>query len=188
MATYTDLHIPRPTTIASWTPEFHNKVYYDRPTLSYLFPNQFCQRCIPLLRSNKIPRRARCNGFRSVPIPNILRQLNPLEAQLVSPYIPFFNIVRDTRVTQFKMHGAIIAIPLDPQRTFISQLPRVQTTSHLFEIQIIKESTTQRDRKPFIRGSVFLPKLLEALQLLLQSTLLSTFFTAYLDTTNWFVF
>ena len=169
MSTYTDLYIVSPTRISSWTQEFRNQIYYDRPILSPLFPEQFCQRCIISLRSNRIPRRARCNGFRSVSVPPIVRQLNPIEAQLVSPYIPFFNIVRDDRITQFKMHGAIVAIPLDPQRTFLSQLPRVQVTSHLFQIQIIQESTTQQTRQPFLRASIYIPRLLLALEHLLRS-------------------
>lgn len=75
------------------------------------------------MKSGKIPPCSVGNGFRFPDIPPELKNLTKLEERLIAPRIPFMQIKEMPRGGQLAMHGNVVNVPADVNKT-VKVLPR----------------------------------------------------------------
>ena len=134
----------------------------------YIFPKRFCQRCIVSLRQFRVPKISKANGFRSVDVPQHMKELNTLEAACISCMIPCFTLSRRAGVSQPKTIGPAVYIPLDPTTTLETNLPQRPQDWHWVELQFVEYGRGAR-KDPTIRGYIDIQKVLLALTTILES-------------------
>lgn len=82
-----------------------------------------CMQCKKYLKDDKVPPCSVGNGLKFPCIPKELQGLTKLEERLISPRIPFMQIKELPRGGQIAMHGNLINVPADVDKT-VKLLPR----------------------------------------------------------------
>ena len=73
--------------------------------------------CKKYLKDGKVPPCSIGNGFSFPSLPKELQGLTKLDERLISPRIPFMQIKELTRGGQITMHGNLINVPADVNKT-----------------------------------------------------------------------
>ncbi|CAD7078337.1 unnamed protein product [Hermetia illucens] len=112
----------------------------------------FCRTCIKSILVNEIPKLARVNGLIFPPIPQVLKELTPLEERLVSPRHIFLKIVRKGSGLgyQYALAGNVINVPVEVD-TMVSVLPRSSSDHHVISVELKRKMCYQHGRKEIIR-------------------------------------
>lgn len=106
-----------------------------------------CNQCKKYLKSGKIPPCSVGNGFRFPDIPPELKNLTKLEERLIAPRIPFMQIKEMPRGGQLAMHGNVVNVPADVNKT-VKVLPRNMDASETIPLKL-KRSVSFRNHIAF---------------------------------------
>ena len=93
-----------------------------------------CRSCYESVRSGSIPRFALCNGMGFPERPPEL-DLTELEERLISPRIPFMQIVEKPRGGQRSLKGNVVNVPTDVDTT-VKCLPRTLNDSQTIQVKL----------------------------------------------------
>ena len=96
-----------------------------------------CKNCTVYITQGKIPKIALCHGLEFPIFPPQLCGLSTIEQRLVSHRHEFMNIRSLVRERQQGLHGMVVNIPIDTERT-VSQLPRNCTHSQTIQLQLFR--------------------------------------------------
>ena len=94
-----------------------------------------CSQCIKYFKDGKIPPCSVGNGLRFPKIPKELQGLTKLEERLISPRIPFMQIKELPRGGQLAVHGNVVNVPADVNKT-VKLLPRNMDASETIPIKL----------------------------------------------------
>ena len=97
-----------------------------------------CKNCAIYITQCKIPKIALCHGLEFPIVPPQLCGLSTIEQRLVSPRHEFMNIRSLGRERPQGLHGMVINIPIDTERT-VNQLPRNFTHSQTIQLQLFRK-------------------------------------------------
>lgn len=115
---------------------------------------------------SKVPPCSISNGFCFPAIRNELQGLTKLEERLISPRIPFMQIKELPRGGQLAMHGNVVNVPADVNKT-VKLLPRNMDASETIPIKL-KRSLNFKSHIAF--EQVRPEKILMAAQWLIQNS------------------
>ena len=93
-----------------------------------------CHTCQRHLRLGKIPPFAVVNGFKFPEIPPEL-ELTEMEERLISPRIPFMQLVEKPRGGQRSLRGNVVNVPSDVNKT-ITSLPRTLAETETIQVKL----------------------------------------------------
>lgn len=94
-----------------------------------------CIQCKKYLNDDKVPPCSVGNGFKFPCMPKELQGLTKLEERLISPRIPFMQIKELPRGGQIAMHGNLINVPADVNKT-VKLLPRNMNESETIPLKL----------------------------------------------------
>lgn len=106
-----------------------------------------CRQCKKYLRAGNIPPCSVGNGFSFPKIPAELQGLTKLEERLIAPRIPFMQIKEMPRGGQLAMHGNVVNVPADVNKT-VKLLPRNMDASETIPLKL-KRSVNFRSHIAF---------------------------------------
>ena len=120
---------------------------------------QICTTCYGALKQNRLPAQSTMNQLEPEPIPDVLKNLCPLERQLVSKIIPFMQIYALPKGNQKGLKGQIVLVPVNVIDT-ICKLPRNAPRSNLIALNLkrrladLHSVTSQFIRPDFIEEAL----------------------------------
>ncbi|XP_062618879.1 uncharacterized protein LOC134280486 [Saccostrea cucullata] len=94
-----------------------------------------CQTCHFNLKKGNMPSQCIANGLQLDCIPPILKELCPLEIQLISKTLPFMKIVAQQRGAQHKLSGQVVLVPSDLSKV-VNALPRTSAESQIITLAL----------------------------------------------------
>lgn len=94
-----------------------------------------CCTCDSNLRARKLPVQAKANGLELDEIPEALRELNSLEARLISQRIPFLKLLILPRGRQKGINGPVVNAPAKIEKV-CNVLPRLPSEAHPVGIKL----------------------------------------------------
>ncbi|XP_077976185.1 uncharacterized protein LOC120334975 [Styela clava] len=94
-----------------------------------------CHTCSSKLKSGKVPVKAWDNNMLVEEVPPELARLNSIERYLISLHIPFMKISQLPKTRQYGIHGPVICVPSNVQKT-VTVLPRVRVDDPMLTIKI----------------------------------------------------
>ena len=94
-----------------------------------------CLQCKKYLKDGKVPPCSIGNGFSFPSLPKELQGLTKLEERLISPRIPFMQIKELPRGGQIAMHGNLVNVPADVNKT-VKLLPRNMNDSETIPLKL----------------------------------------------------
>lgn len=94
-----------------------------------------CLQCKKYLKDVKVPPCSIGNGFSFPSLPKELQGLTKLEERLISPRIPFMQIKELPRGGQIAMHGNLVNVPADVNKT-VKLLPRNMNDSETIPLKL----------------------------------------------------
>ncbi|CAD7091724.1 unnamed protein product [Hermetia illucens] len=112
----------------------------------------FCRTCTKSILANEIPKLTRVKGLVFPPIPDVLRDLTPLEDRLVSTRHIFLKIVRKGSGLgyQHALAGNVINVPVEVD-IMVSILPRASSDNHIITVELKRKMCYKHGRKELIR-------------------------------------
>ena len=112
-----------------------------------------CNSCDTSLRKNQMPVLCTANGLDLEVIPEELRDLSPLELQLVSKVLPFMKIVSLYTGAQRSIRGQVVLVPTDISKV-TNSLPRLTSESQIVTLALKRRiSDKHAFHRHFIRPS-----------------------------------
>ena len=93
-----------------------------------------CKTCLQSIKSGKVPTCALINGFGFPEKPPQLN-LTEMEERLISPRIPFMQVLEKPRGGQRSLKGNIVNVPSDVTET-LKSLPRTLTDSETIQVKL----------------------------------------------------
>ena len=109
-----------------------------------------CKNCAIYITQGKIPKIALCHGMEFPILPPQLCGLSTIEQRLVSPRHEFMNIRSLGRERQQGLHGMVVNIPIDTERT-VNQLPRNFALSQTIQLQLFRKLSYS---KPYLYETI----------------------------------
>ena len=97
-----------------------------------------CKNCAIYITQGKTPKIALCHGLEFPILPPQLCGLYTIEQRLVSPRHEFMNIRSLGRERQQGLHGMVVNIPIDTERT-VNHLPSNFTHSQTIQLQLFRK-------------------------------------------------
>ncbi|XP_077967734.1 uncharacterized protein LOC144421969 [Styela clava] len=94
-----------------------------------------CHTCSSKLKSGKVPVKAWDNNMLVEEVPPELARLNSIERHLISLHIPFMKISQLPKTRQYGIHGPVICVPSNVQKT-VTVLPRVRVDDQMLTIKL----------------------------------------------------
>ncbi|KAL1261378.1 hypothetical protein QQF64_006643 [Cirrhinus molitorella] len=94
-----------------------------------------CHTCDSHLKRGYMPSIAVANKLELPPIPAELLDLNVLERQLIARIVPFAKIVALPKGQQRSVHGAVVCVPSEVEKT-VNCLPRPSSESQLLQVKL----------------------------------------------------
>ena len=117
------------------------------------------------MKRGKLPPQAKCNGLSLYKIPDVLKDLNPLEVRLISERIPFMKLVSLPRGRQVGIQGPAVNVPTDFDMV-CEQFPRLPTECQIVSLKLKRKLEY---RKAYIHDYVCPDKVLKALEWLKEN-------------------
>ena len=124
-----------------------------------------CKNCKLYINEGKIPKIALCRGLMFPVIPPQLVGLTTIEQRLISPRHEFMNIRSLGRERQVGLHGMIVNVPIDINKT-VNQLPRTFQQSQTIQLQLFRKMSFS---KPYLYETIR-PNLVQEAALYLSNT------------------
>ena len=109
-----------------------------------------CKNCKLYIREGKIPKIALCRGLTFPEIPAQLAGLTTIEQRLISPRHEFMNIRSLGRERQHGLHGMVVNVPIDVEKT-VNQLPRTFQQSQTIQLQLFRKLSYS---KPYLYETI----------------------------------
>ncbi|KAI5614793.1 hypothetical protein C0J50_11103, partial [Silurus asotus] len=94
-----------------------------------------CHTCDSYLMRGHMPSIAVANKLALAPIPKELLELNVLERQLISKFLPFVKIVALPKGQQRAVHGAVVCVPSEVE-AIANCLPRPNNESQILQVKL----------------------------------------------------
>ena len=94
-----------------------------------------CFTCHNNIRKDITPRLSRANKFLLCPVPQELSELNILERHLIAPVIPFMKLVPLYKGCQKGIHGQVVCVKADVDKTAKS-LPRLANDDSIVRVKL----------------------------------------------------
>ncbi|KAL1268868.1 hypothetical protein QQF64_034231 [Cirrhinus molitorella] len=94
-----------------------------------------CHTCDSHLKRGSMPSIAVANKLELPPIPAEQLGLNVLEQQLIARIVPFAKIVTLPKRQQRSVHGAVVCVPSEVEKT-VNCLPRPSSESQLLQVKL----------------------------------------------------
>ncbi|XP_047999641.1 uncharacterized protein LOC125236759 [Leguminivora glycinivorella] len=128
---------------------FVDNVFHLNPTQNY---GEFCSTCARYINKGTIPRLARANGLIFPCIPEVLKDLTPLEERLVSPRHVFLKIVRRGQGLGFQhgLQGNVVNVPV-LVNNMVSALPRSVNDDNVITVELKRRFCYRHGRKEQVR-------------------------------------
>lgn len=136
-----------------------NKFGEEFATNTFKLPNlgreifgEFCSTCAKYITQGNVPRLAIVNGLVFPDIPEVLKQLTPMEERLVSPRHVFLKIVRKGQGLGFQhgLVGNVINVPVQINN-IVSALPRSTNDDNVITVELRRKLCYRHGRKEQIR-------------------------------------
>ena len=96
-----------------------------------------CKPCNKYVKQGKCPPMAYDNVL-STKMPDGLKTLNTLEEQLICPIIPFMKIINLHKTRQYSIHGPVICVPSNVDKT-VNILPRGIDESSFRDVKLMRK-------------------------------------------------
>ena len=94
-----------------------------------------CRTCHVTLKDGKLPNMSKANNLGLDEIPDVLKDLNPLELRLLSQRIPFMKMIGLPRGKQHGIHGPAVNVP--SKLDFVcGQFPRLPSECQLIPMKL----------------------------------------------------
>lgn len=129
-----------------------------------------CDQCWDSLRKGDIPKRAAIKNLSFIGIPDCLKRLSPLGARLVSPWLPFLQIVPLQQYTihpQLSLKGNIVNVDVDVGE-MMEYLPRRLEEAQVVQIAIKRK---KEYKNSYMTENVVVSDVKESMKFLQKSIL-----------------
>ena len=130
-------------------------------------PQYMCKNCNMNIKAGKTPKIALCRGLNFPEIPFPLLNLTTVEQRLISPRYEFMNIRSLGRERQHGLHGMIVNVPIDVEKT-VNKLPRTFEQSQTIQLQLFRKMSY---KKPYLYETIRPQNVLAAARYLLSTQL-----------------
>ena len=97
-----------------------------------------CHTCDGALRCGRIPAQSKINGLQLDAVPEVLKDLTPLERQLISTRIPFMKLLCLPRGRQYALHGPVVNVPAKFKK-ICTLLPRIPKSACLLRVKLKRQ-------------------------------------------------
>lgn len=124
-----------------------------------------CSTCCRSIKNGKVPSCAAINGFRFPEKPTELN-ITEMEERLITPRIPFMQVMEKPRGGQRSLKGNVVNVPSDVNTT-VKSLPRTLSESETIQVKLKRKTSFKHH---VLYEAIRPKKCIDALKWLLQNS------------------